>query len=125
MMVIEEDSVYSAGQKQEDTSLSSVLEQVRKCDGVVGYILRNAESAMIALEDTTNLINYALLSSEIFDLTTKLFELFPLGEAESVLAKGDNLKVLGLVLGSNKISVFMKNEANETEVLNKFKSHPS
>ena len=124
-MVIEIDSSSLGEDAQEVTMLCANLAEIRKSPGVMGYILRNATSATVDLMDSANLANYALLSSEASDFCEELSDLFALGEAESMLMEGKNAKILFLMIGKNKVSIFMEKNADDTEILNRVTAEPA
>ncbi|MGQ9552350.1 MAG: hypothetical protein ACUVUE_07985 [Candidatus Bathycorpusculaceae bacterium] len=103
-------------------NLRANLEDLNRCEGVIGYILRNSTSATIDLKDPAKLIDYAVLSSSAFDLSSELSELFDLGEVENILLEGKNAKVYSLIVSGNKISVFMEKNADCEKVLERL--HP-
>ena len=103
-------------------NLRANLEELNQCEGVIGYILRNSTSATIDLKDPAKLIDYAVLSSSAFDLSTEFSELFDLGEVENILLEGKNAKVYSLIVSGNKISIFMEKNADCEKVLERL--HP-
>jgi len=100
-----------------ENSLRRNLEEIKTYDGVIGYILRNSTSAAIDLKDPTKIIDYAILSSSAFDASKELSELFELGNAKNILVEGKDAKALSVVIGENKISVFMNKSADHKKVL--------
>ena len=101
--VDEDDSVFA--------SLSISLAEIRKLKGVIGYILRSNTSAIIDLAATDKVTQYAILSAQIHDSSQEITKQFNIGETESILLEGKNLKVLCMSIGENEISVFMKKNA--------------
>ncbi len=100
-----------------ENSLRRNLEEIKTYDGVIGYILRNSTSAAIDLKDPTKIIDYAILSSSAFDASKELSELFELGNTKNILVEGKDAKALSVVIGENKISVFMNKSADHKKVL--------
>jgi predicted regulator of Ras-like GTPase activity (Roadblock/LC7/MglB family) len=100
-----------------DSSLRASLEEIKKYDGVMGYIRRDTTSASIDLKDPTKIIDYALLSSLAFDAGKDLSELFDIGDVKDTLVWGTNVKMLSVIIGENKISVFMEKNADAEKVL--------
>lgn len=84
------------------------IDEVKRKEGVIGYILRNAKSASIDLNDPARIIDYAVLSSSAFEASEELSKTFDLGEAKQVLVEGSTAKFLSFALEDNKISVFME-----------------
>ncbi|MGQ9531058.1 MAG: hypothetical protein ACUVQX_02970 [Candidatus Bathycorpusculaceae bacterium] len=103
--------------------LRANLEEIKTYDGVIGYILRNSTSAAIDLKDPTKIIDYAILSSSALEASEKLCEIFDLGEAQNINVEGKDVTALSLVIGENRISIFMEKNASYEKILGKL--HPS
>lgn len=109
----------------EETStndLRASLEEIKACDGVIGYILRNSASAAIDLKDPTKIIDYAILSSSALDASKELSELFNLGVIKEIVVEGKDVKVLSFAVGENRISIFMEKDADHEKILRKLPS---
>lgn len=104
-----------------ESRLRANLEEIKNCDGVVGYILRNTSSASIDLKDPAKMIDYAILSSTAFDATEEVSDLFELGKVNDIIVNGKNVRMLSLTVEENKISIFMENSADTEKVLEKLK----
>ena len=100
-------------------SLKANLEAIKECDGVVGYIVRNTTSASIDLKDPTKIIDYAILSSSALDAGKVLSELFDLGDANNIVVNGKSIKMVSLIVGESKVSLFMDRSADSEKVLRK------
>ena len=111
------DAVTSSEEDQVFTDLSKSLAEIRKAEGVVGYILRSTTAATIDLKDPEKIVEYAILSSQVLDSSREISELFELGDVESTLIEGKETKVLCLVIGENKISIFMEKNADHADIL--------
>jgi predicted regulator of Ras-like GTPase activity (Roadblock/LC7/MglB family) len=98
-------------------SLSASLAEIRKLKGVIGYILRSNTSAIIDLNEQDKIIEYAVLSSQMHDSSQEIAKQFNLGETESILVEGENVKVLCMSIGENKISVFMEKSATHAWII--------
>lgn len=110
--------VISVGEEKSTfASLSASLSEIRKLKGVIGYILRSNTSAIIDLADTEKLTQYAILSYEIHDACQTMAKDFSLGETESMLVEGENVKVLCMGLEENKVSVFMEKNATHAWII--------
>lgn len=88
--------------------LKARLEELKNRDGVIGYILRNTTSASIDLKDPTKIIDFAVLSSSAIDASKELSEIFDLGNVNSTVVEGRNVKMLSLTIDENRISIFME-----------------
>jgi predicted regulator of Ras-like GTPase activity (Roadblock/LC7/MglB family) len=109
---------------EDTTSVSDLrtsLEEVKTYDGVIGYILRNSTSAAIDLKDPTKIIDYAIISSSALDASEELSRFFDLGEIKCVAVEGKNVKVLSIVVGENKVSVFLEKDADCEKILRKLR----
>lgn len=98
-------------------NLSASLAEIRKLKGVIGYILRSNTSAIIDLNEQDKIIEYAVLSSQMHDSSQEITKQFNLGETESILVEGKNVKVLCMSIGKNKISVFMEKSATHAWII--------
>jgi hypothetical protein len=106
------------------TDLRINLAEIRKCAGVIGYILKDATTATIDLQDLAKTVEYAMLASEAFDSYEELWGLFDLGGVENVLMKCKNFKMLCLALGDCTVSIFMEKTADQAEILRKVSFQP-
>jgi predicted regulator of Ras-like GTPase activity (Roadblock/LC7/MglB family) len=111
------DDVTSSEEDQVFTDLSKNLAEIRKAEGVVGYILRSTTAATIDLKEPEKIVEYAILSSQVLDSSREISELFELGDVESTLIEGKETKALCLVIGENKISIFMEKNADHADIL--------
>ncbi len=98
-------------------SLSASLEEIRKLKGVIGYILKSNSSAIVDLAGPDKISEYALLTSEIYECCQNITNQLKLGETETAIIEGKNVKVLCLSVGENQISVFMEKDANHTWII--------
>ena len=98
----EDNSVFS--------SLAASLSEIRKLNGVIGYILRNNTSAIIDLTEQ-KITEWAILSSQISESSNEIANQFHLADIESLLVEGKYVKVLCMSLGDNKIGIFMEKTA--------------
>ena len=100
-----------------ESTLRANLEEIRNYDGIVGYILKNTNSASIDLKDPAKIIDYAILSSITFDSTEELSKLFNLEGIKDIIINGKNLKMISLTIEKNRISVFLENSSDADRVL--------
>ena len=100
-------------------SLSASLTEIRKLKGVIGYILRSNTSAIIDLNETDKIVEYAILSSQMNDSSIDIAKQFNLGDIECILVEGENVKVLCMTIGENKISIFMEKTATHAWIMKK------
>ena len=100
-----------------ESTLRANLEEIRNYDGIVGYILKNTNSASIDLKDPAKIIDYAILSSTTFDSTEELSKLFNLEGIKDITINGKNLKMISLTIEKNRISIFLENNSDADRVL--------
>jgi predicted regulator of Ras-like GTPase activity (Roadblock/LC7/MglB family) len=105
------------GENSAFASLSASLAEIRKLKGVIGYILRSNTSAILDLTEPDKITQKVILSSQIHDSCQEIGKQFNLGEMESVLVEGENVKVLCMSIGENKISVFMEKNATHSWII--------
>ena len=111
------DDVTSSEEDQVFTDLSKNLAEIRKAKGVVGYILRSTTAATVDLKEPEKLVEYAILSSQVLESSQEISELFELGDVQSTLIEGKEIKALCLVIGENKINIFMEKNADHADIL--------
>jgi predicted regulator of Ras-like GTPase activity (Roadblock/LC7/MglB family) len=102
-----------------DINLPGMLEEIKHCHGVIGYITRNTTSASIDLADPAKIVDYALLSSFASDASKEFSELFGLGNVTEILVDGKDVKMFSISIGETKISIFLEREADIEEVKSK------
>lgn len=106
----------------DEETLRKNLEEIKNCEGVIGYILRNTTSASIDLKDPTRIIDYAILSSTAFDAAKEIAELFDAGKLKNLTVKGQKGKMLSLTIAENRISIFMENSADADKILKRIQT---
>jgi predicted regulator of Ras-like GTPase activity (Roadblock/LC7/MglB family) len=119
VMIDDESAVTSVEENQAFENLSAQLAEIRKCNGVVGYILRSATSATIDLKEPGKIVEYAILSSQVLESSHEISELFDIGDVENILVEGKDIKALCMTMGENKISIFMEKTVDHADILNR------
>jgi predicted regulator of Ras-like GTPase activity (Roadblock/LC7/MglB family) len=107
-----------AEEARKSIDLLATLQEIRKYDKVIGFILRSPNRATVFLRDNEEISKYAILSSQLFDSSEQVLELFDLGNTENILIEGKNIKVLCINLDEKMLSIFMERNADHTEILN-------
>jgi hypothetical protein len=116
----EEPIIEISSKPIEDTkNIGSCLAEIRKLEGVIGYIFRSESAATIDLNEPDKIIDYAMLSTELNGCTDIIEQIFDVGSVECILAEGNNAKVLCIANGLNRISVFMSKSTNHEEIKQK------
>jgi hypothetical protein len=128
-MIVAEEVVISSAETTEiltDTeedrpyeALLATIQEIRKDDDLLGYILRGESKAAVDLNEPAKIVEYAMMASEAFETSEKVSDSFGLGGIENIVIEGKAIKVLCLNLGQNKLSVFMKKTASHDWLLDK------
>ena len=100
----EDDSTYE--------DLYCCAQEIRKNPDVLGYILRGESKATVDLNESSKIIEYAMMSSQAIESYETIAEAFNLGESKNIVIEGRELRILILNLGKNKLSVFMNKDAS-------------
>jgi len=103
------------GASEED--LRACLKELEKLEEVVGYIFRTKNSASIDLKEPSKIIDYAMLSSAVIFESEKLAKTFELGNIQKILVEGQQLKLLVLIQGENKINIFLEKDGDYEKIL--------
>jgi predicted regulator of Ras-like GTPase activity (Roadblock/LC7/MglB family) len=115
-IIVDEDEITAPEEDQTFKDLNDKLAKIRKNKGVIGYIIRNASSATIDLEESEKIVEYAIFSSQVLDSSQEISNLFEKGDVENVLIEGKENKVLCMNIDGNKISIFMEKDADDTAI---------
>lgn len=99
------------------TDLAASLAEIRKLEGVRGYILRSDTSAIIDLTEQEKIIEYAIFSSQISEASGDMAKQFNFTDVESVLVEGKTVKMLCMNKSQNRVSVFMDKTATHDSII--------
>jgi predicted regulator of Ras-like GTPase activity (Roadblock/LC7/MglB family) len=99
--------------------LRSNLAEIKKHDGVVGYILRDASTAIADLNEPARISDYAVFSSATSEAANELSLLFSLGEVKRAVVEGKNMKMLSVVINESNVSVFTEKNTDVDGVYEK------
>jgi hypothetical protein len=126
-ITVEEEVVISAGdalgvtaddeEKSEYEDLLAEVQDIRKESDLVGYILKSDTKATIDLEDSSKIIEYAMLSSQAFESSETITNSLKLGDIKNILIEGKAVKALCVNMGQNKLSIFMEKTADHADIL--------
>jgi predicted regulator of Ras-like GTPase activity (Roadblock/LC7/MglB family) len=111
------DDVTSSEEDQAFNDLSKNLAEIRKTDGVIGYILRSTTAATIDLKEPEKIVEYAIFSSQVLESSQEIADLYELDDIKSVLVEGKENKALCMDINGNKISIFMEKNADHDDIL--------
>jgi predicted regulator of Ras-like GTPase activity (Roadblock/LC7/MglB family) len=112
-------AVISVGEEREFTTLVSDLAEIRKLEGVLGYIIRSNTSAIADIAENTKLNQYALLSYQIEESGSTIAKQFNLADVENILVEGKKIKVLCIATGGNRIGIFMDKNVSHSYIAEK------
>lgn len=99
--------------------LRSSLAEVKKWDGVVGYILRDESSALVDLNDPAKITDYAILSSATHEAAEEFSTLFGLGKIQRTVVQGKMIKMVSLDIDDARVSVFTEATADTDKIMKK------
>ena len=102
--------------RERNRDLRSILDKIKTRDGVIGYILRAANSAAIDIKDPSKIIDYAVLSTSALEAAEDLSEAFGLGKTGNVVVKGNDLKMLLITIDEQRISIFMEKDVDHNSI---------
>lgn len=101
--------------------LQEKLQEIKDQEGVIGYIVRGTKSASINLKDPTKIIDYAVLSSTAFDVTTELTEALEMAQPQQIIIESNETKLLSINLKDHRLSIFMDKNVNHNDICNNLK----
>ncbi len=102
--------------------LQGKLQDLKKQEGIIGYILRGPETAAIDIKDPTKIIEYASLSSTAFEVSADISKTMQMGEVNDLVVESENTKVLCMNVKNHRLSVFMEKNVKHDKVCNDLKS---
>ncbi len=92
------------------------LANIMAREEIIGYIFRNQKSASVDIKDPNKMIDYAILSSTVLDSGESMTSTFELGKVNRILVEGEDVKVLSLTVGDQRISVFMNKKVDHNVI---------
>ncbi len=106
-----------AEETQGSPDLIKSLSKACKRKTVLGYIIRDLNTATIDLKEPEKLVDYAMLTAQALESSQEIGQLFPVGELKGTVVEGKEIKAVCLIIGEIKISVFMKKGVDHAELL--------
>jgi predicted regulator of Ras-like GTPase activity (Roadblock/LC7/MglB family) len=97
------------------------MHEIKDREGIIGYILRGSKSAAIDLKDPTKMIEYAILSSTIFEAGDELTNDLQIGAAKSILIESEKMKLLSMDVNDNRLTIFMEKNVDHNKLYNNLK----
>ena len=110
--------VEAVEEKQVSQDLVTRLSKMCEQPGVLGFILRDTTTATINLKEPEKIVDYALLTSQTLESSQEISQMFNLGDFESTLIEGKNMKMLCFVLDENRVNIFMEKDVDHADILN-------
>ena len=101
--------------------LQEKLQEIKNQEGIIGYILRNSQSASIDLKDPTKIIEYAVLSSTAFDVGHNMTEALQMGEVDTIVVESEETKVLSMNINNHRLSLFMEKSVDHNKLCKNLK----
>ena len=101
--------------------LQEKLQEIKNQEGIIGYILRNKKSASIDLKDPKKMIDYALFSSTVFDVSQNMTEDLQMNEVDNILVESEEIKLLSMNVNNSRISIFMEKSVNHEKIYKNLK----
>ncbi len=106
-----------AEETKASSDLIKSLSKACKRKTVLGYIIRDSNTATIDLKEPEKLVDYAMLTAQALESSQEMSKLFPVGELKGTVVEGKEIKAVCLIIGESKISVFMKKGVDHVELL--------
>jgi predicted regulator of Ras-like GTPase activity (Roadblock/LC7/MglB family) len=102
--------------EEEIENLQETLKDIKTREGIIGYILRGSKSASIDLKDSTKMIDHAVLSATAFEVGQDISNTFEIGEVEDIIIEGENMKILSMTIGDNRLSILMEKNVDHNKL---------
>ena len=101
--------------------LHELLHEIKDQEGIIGYIMRGSKSASIDLKDPTKIIDYAVLSSTVFDAGQNLTETLQMGEIDTIVVESEETKLLSMNSNNHRLSIFMEKSVDHNKLYKSLK----
>jgi len=97
-------------------NVQETLKDIKTREGIIGYILRGPDSASIDLKDPTKIIDHAILSATALEAGQDISNTFEIGEVNTIILEGRNIKILSMTIGDNRLSIFMEKNVDHNKL---------
>ncbi|MGQ9460196.1 MAG: hypothetical protein ACUVRA_03070 [Candidatus Bathyarchaeaceae archaeon] len=101
---------------EEIETLQETLQDIKTKEGIIGYIFRGSNSASINLKDPTKIIDYAILSATSLEAGQDIANTFEVGKVDAIIMEGGDMKILSMILGDNRLSIFMEKNVDHEKL---------
>jgi predicted regulator of Ras-like GTPase activity (Roadblock/LC7/MglB family) len=105
----------------EKNDLRSKLAELKKHGLIVGYILRDANSAVVDLNEPARISDYAIFSSATSEAASELSNIFAFREVKRTVVEAKQTKMLSVNIGESMVSVFMEKNGDADSVYEKLR----
>ena len=102
-------------------NMQEKLQEIKNQEGIIGYILRSKKSASINVKDPTKIIDYAILSSAVFDVSQNMTEALQMGEVDTIVVESEETKLLSMNINNHRLSIFMKKSVDHNKLYKNLK----
>ncbi|MBC7130256.1 roadblock/LC7 domain-containing protein [Candidatus Bathyarchaeota archaeon] len=99
--------------------IKGILDELKSYDGIIGYIIKNGNTAKIDLKDPSRLIDYVILSNSIKDAAEELAKTFNLGSIKYAVIEGKKAKIIAKTIGKNELNIFVEKTAKVDTIIDK------
>ncbi len=107
----------SDNENSEYQDFLTAARELRNSKEIEGYILKGEAQATVDLNDSTKIIEYAMLTSQAFESASALSSAFNVGDIENILIEGKNMKALCIRKDQNNLGIFMKKNVDDADIL--------
>ena len=104
-----------------DEHLQEKLQEIKGQEGFIGYILRGSKSAAIDLKDPTKIIDYAVFSSAVFDLSCNMTDTLQVGDVNTIIVESEKMKLLSMNVNNQRLSIFMEKSVDHDKLYKNLK----
>lgn len=101
---------------KKDEILLKKLQEIKKQEGVFGYILRDSKTASIDLEKPTKIIEYAILSSTANEISHNMAKTLQIGEVNNLIVESEDTKVLSKNVNDQQVTIFMERNVDHNKL---------
>lgn len=102
-------------------NMQEKLQEIKNQEGIIGYILRSKKSASINVKDPTKIIDYAILSSAVFDVSQNMTEALQMGEVDTIVVESEETKLLSMNINNHRLSIFMEKSVDHNKIYKNLK----
>ena len=102
-------------------NMQEKLQEIKNQEGIIGYILRSKKSASINVKDPTKIIDYAILSSAVFDVSQNMTEALQMGEVDTIVVESEETKLLSMNINNHRLSIFMEKSVDHNKLYKNLK----